>query len=118
MATKSSADYMDWRARPEYYKNNDQGALNLWELLRKDSWGAGQSINRMPGVFNPAMYGSLPGQGDTFSSADTIRDAVKPNSPRPGSMGLLSLLQQMQDPNSPLAGLLGRFQQPAPVPPA
>jgi hypothetical protein len=87
---------------------NDQSSLDLWNYLRGNSWGAMGAINRMPGVFDPSVYWSSP---EGSSQPETIRNAVKPNSPQPGSMGLLSLLAAAQDPNNPLAGLLGKLQQ-------
>jgi hypothetical protein len=105
---KSTAELQDWRARPEYNMRNDQSSLDLWNYLRGNSWGAMGAINRMPGVFDPSVYWSSP---EGSSQPETIRSAVKPNSPQPGSMGLLSLLAAAQDPNNPLAGLLGKLQQ-------
>lgn len=103
----SSAELQNWRARPEYNQRIDQGTMDLWNFLRSHSWGTMGTINKMPNVFDPTNYGETRPDGE--ANQDQIRNVIRPNSPQPGSMGLFSLLQQAQDPNSPLAGLLAKL---------
>ena len=107
----STAELQNWRARPEYNARLDQGTLNLWDFLRAHSWGTMGTINKMPNVFDPTNYSETRPDGEATS--DQIRNVIKPNSPQPGSMGLISLLQQAQDPNNPLYGLLGALAKSA-----
>lgn len=124
---KSSADYANWRERPEVWEKYmaqvgtpmNEGGPSLWNFLRNRSWQGMGTVNRMPHVFDPSSYPAMNSADPNPVTAvqnqatpQTIANAIKPGSaPQQPSLpeeqqGILQMLIQQQSPA--LMALLGK----------